>query len=193
MFPSLQTFHKRTTIEKKEKSPHTCNNLQCIKVLQSRTVLWRTVQRSQCFTALMEQVGLQIQLWRFWQLKRTDALTAAFQTSRQQVGGRQAGRGPAVVCPAHGNNTRGFSSTHRISFPCWNELALDRMNSQETSFCAEEWMVLFALGYEIHHKDSVQRKERQERWQARVLHIQIIQNNRSKESNFMQQKMKDSY
>lgn len=32
------------------------------------------------------------------------------------------------------------------------------MNSQETSFCAEEWMILFAVGYEIHHKDSVQRK-----------------------------------
>lgn len=65
------------------------------------------------------------------------------------------------------------------------------MNSQETPFCGhgcEEWMILFALGYEIHHKDSVQRKQRRERWQARVLQTE---NNRSKESNVMQQKIKD--
>lgn len=40
------------------------------------------------------------------------------------------------------------------------------MNSREMLFCAEEWMILFALGYELHHKDSVQRKQRQENWQA---------------------------
>lgn len=73
------------------------------------------------------------------------------------------------VCPVHSTNVRGFSSTRRISYPCWkdwNELALSQMNSRETSFCAEEWMILFALGYEIHHKDSVQRKQRRERWRS---------------------------
>lgn len=40
------------------------------------------------------------------------------------------------------------------------------MNSREMLFCAEEWRILFALGYELHHKDSVQRKQRQENWQA---------------------------
>lgn len=47
------------------------------------------------------------------------------------------------------------------------------MNSQEMLFCAEEWMILFALGYELHHKDSVQRKQRQENWQACDLQTNI--------------------
>lgn len=34
-------------------------------------------------------------------------------------------------------------------------------------------MILFALGYELHHKDSVQRKQRQENWQACDLQTNI--------------------
>lgn len=160
-------FYKRTTKEKRAKSSHACtweviNYTANWRDVLERSVLWRSVQRSQGFTAFMERVRLQNRLWRHLQLKRVPML---WRLRSRRHGSRLKEDKLDVdclrICPVHGTNTWGFSSARHVSFPCWNELhelASGQMNSQETSYCAEEWMLLFAVGYEIHHKDSVQRK-----------------------------------